>query len=59
EYVATRRERRETREMLQDVLTQLSSLQQQTDLGFQLVASELSMLREQLGSLRRLLLHEE
>nr|BBH94271.1 hypothetical protein KTA_24700 [Thermogemmatispora argillosa] len=59
EYTVTRRERRETREMLQDVLTQLSSLQQQTETGFQLFASELSMLREQLGSLRRLLLHEE
>ncbi|WP_052887404.1 SIR2 family protein [Thermogemmatispora carboxidivorans] len=59
EYMIAQRERRETREMLQNTLMQLSSLQQQTEQCFQLVTSELSMLREQLGSLRRLLLRDE
>ena|SRR5579875_72861 len=59
EYKISQRERRETQEMLQTTLMQLSSLQQQTEQCFQLVTSELSMLREQLGSLQRLLLRED
>ncbi|WP_376797442.1 SIR2 family protein [Thermogemmatispora sp.] len=58
ERAAAQKERHEIQELFHSVLGQLSLLQQQTEQGFQLITSELSMLREQVGSLRRLLREE-